>query len=402
MQRYNKYVAALFSMENLLSHFTNVFGASDEKPLECFAPGRINLIGEHIDYNGGPVMPFAIENGTHMLLRENNIMQNRLFSMNFPDRVFSVPVSHKYSKQGELWINYPLGSMQMMIDSGLEIDRGFDILYYGDIPNGAGMSSSASIEVVTIFGFNQYFKFGLSLMAIVKLAKKAENIFVGLSCGIMDQYSVAFGKKNHAIHLNCDIPDHRYIEVNMQNYEFVAVNTCRKRGLTDSKYNERFSESMKSLKILKNRFKINNLCELNASDLSVVEEILKDKPLLWKRTRHVISEKERVLKAEKALISGDAHGLGLLMNESHRSLQYDYESTGLELDTIVSILQTIDGVAGARVTGGGFGGCAIALAKKGVIWQEKDVIIDNYRSVTGLTPEFYAVAPSEGVRLTGC
>ncbi|PID94961.1 MAG: galactokinase [Bacteroidetes bacterium] len=390
-------------MDNLQTHFTQIFGEGD-KPLCCFAPGRINLIGEHIDYNGGPVMPFSIDRGTFLLMRENRAHKHRFFSLNFPEVVFNIPVARRYQKEGERWINYPLGTIQMLMDRGIVLPSGMDFLYFGNIPHGAGMSSSASIEVVTLFGLNKYFNLGLTRLEIVQLAKKAENDFVGLSCGIMDQYAVTYGKEGHVILLDCSVPSHRFVRVDLGgSHEFVAINTCKRRGLTDSKYNERFAESMRALKQLKQEYpSIENLCDLSSEDFPRISAILEEEPLLWRRTRHVISEKERVFMAGEALERGDMKAMGACMNASHHSLRYDYETTGFELDSLVEILQRIPGVEGARVTGAGFGGCAIALAKKGVIQQSESLITQQYQLATALTPEFIPAAPSEGVSLKEC
>ena len=389
-------------MKSLHEKFNILYGTSLVEVLSCFAPGRINLIGEHIDYNGGPVMPFSITNGTTLLLRENNLGVHRFYSMNFPGQVHTVSVQKQYHKIENHWFNYPLACLEMLNDINLSITVGVDFLFSGDIPNGAGLSSSASIEVATLFGLNKYFKLGLQNIDIVLLAKKAENDFIGLSCGIMDQYAVTFGKSGNVLLLQCDIPEHKYVAADLGEYEIIAIHTGVKRGLTASKYNERYTSCMEAFALLKPRFKLKNLCDLNLSDLSEASSILGKDSDLFQRTRHVVSEKQRVLQAEAALISGDMVLLGKLLNESHDSLKNDYEVTGFELDSLVEILQGIDGVAGARMTGAGFGGCDVSLAKKGVIQQYKSVISKKYKALTGLQPELYLAVPSDGVRLTAC
>ena len=389
-------------MKSLHEKFNILYGTSLAEVLSCFAPGRINLIGEHIDYNGGPVMPFSITNGTTLLLRENNLGVHRFYSMNFPGQVHTVSVQKQYHKINNHWYNYPLACLEMLNDFNISIDAGVDFLFSGDIPNGAGLSSSASIEVATLFGLNKYFKLGLQNIDIVKLAKKAENDFIGLSCGIMDQYAVTFGKSGNVILLQCDIPEHKYVAADLGEYEIMAVHTGLNRGLTASKYNERYSSCMEALMLLKPQFNIINLCDLSTGNLSEIASILGKDSELFQRTRHVVSEKQRVLQAEAALISRDMVLLGKLLNESQESLKNDYEVTGFELDSLVELLQGIDGVAGARMTGAGFGGCAVSLAKKGVIQQHIPMISEKYRALTGLQPEFFPAVPSEGVRLTAC
>jgi galactokinase len=389
-------------MKLLQDKFISLYGTSHAEVLCCFAPGRINLIGEHIDYNGGPVMPFPISNGTALLLRKNDLGTHRFFSVNFPEKMHTVRVQNQYHKIENHWYNYPLACLEMLNDINMNIPVGIDFLFSGDIPNGAGLSSSASIEVVTLFGLNEYFNLSLHNIDIVKLAMRAENDFIGLSCGIMDQYAVTFGKSGHVLLLQCDIPEHKYVPADLGEYEIMAVHTGVKRGLTSSKYNERYTSCMEALMLLKPQFNINNLCDLSTGDLSEIASILGKDSELFVRTRHVVTEKHRVLQVEKALQNMDMDLLGRLLNESHDSLKNDYEVTGYELDSLVEVLQSIEGVSGARMTGAGFGGCAVSLAKKGVIQQHIPMISEKYRALTGLQPEFYPAVPSEGVRLTAC
>ncbi len=347
-------------------------------------------------------MPFPVEMGTHLLLRPNNKGMLRFFSLNFPDKVHQIPLSEKYTKKADLWINYPLGAIQQLNEKTSLPSIGMDFLFSGNIPAGAGMSSSASIEVATLFALNEYFNLSLELIDIVILAQKAENEFVGVSCGIMDQYAVSFGEVGHMLFLECDKPRHRFVKAQIDGYGFLVVNTGKKRGLAESKYNERYQQCQNALSRIREIIYIDNLCDLNIHDLAAAENLLSDDSVLQQRLRHVVSEKHRVLKAEKALMDGDLISLGQLMNESHLSLKNDYEVTGFELDTMVEILQDLPVVLGARMTGAGFGGCCICLVKNNIQNQCIDEVCAAYTKKTGFTPEFYPVTPSEGVHLTCC
>lgn len=327
-----------------------------------FAPGRVNLIGEHIDYNGGLVMPCAITAGTWLLLAPNNDGVVRLASANF-EACAEVPLQKSYSKVGSEWYNYPLGIINELQNEDWHCS-GLDLLYYGNIPIGAGLSSSASIEVLTAYAINDFFSLGIDLLSIVKLSKKVENDFIGLNSGIMDQFAVAFGEPDKAILLNCDTLKHKMIDCDLGDYSLAIINTNKHRELADSKYNERVEECQQALEDLRQEININYLCELSAEKFALHSYLIKDETVL-KRATHVVKENDRVHVASKALNEGNLVEFGRLMYASHESLKELYEVTGKELDTIVDFCADYADVIGARMTGAGFGGCAIALLKKG-------------------------------------
>ncbi|MFN0290248.1 galactokinase [Pedobacter helvus] len=327
-----------------------------------FAPGRVNLIGEHIDYNGGLVMPCAITAGTWLLLAPNNDGVVRLASANF-EACAEVPLQKSYSKVGSEWYNYPLGIINELQNEDWHCS-GLDLLYYGNIPIGAGLSSSASIEVLTAYAINDFFSLGIDLLSIVKLSKKVENDFIGLNSGIMDQFAVAFGEPDKAILLNCDTLKHKMIDCDLGDYSLAIINTNKHRELADSKYNERVEECQQALENLRQEININYLCELSAEKFALHSYLIKDETVL-KRATHVVKENDRVHGASKALNEGNLVEFGRLMYASHESLKELYEVTGKELDTIVDFCADYADVIGARMTGAGFGGCAIALLKKG-------------------------------------
>lgn len=378
--------------------FLSIYGNAKEDITAFFAPGRVNLIGEHIDYNGGQVLPFAISYGTTLLLRKNNLNSVRFASLNLP-HTKAVAIQNHFVPEKIEWINYPLGCIEQLNLINLHLSHGVDLLFYGNIPNGAGLSSSASIEVVTLFGLNHHFQFDLSLKQIALLAQKAENEFVNVSCGIMDQYAVTFGKQNHVIQLDCTIPEHCYVPLKWTDYTFLIINTNKRRGLADSKYNERFNECTLARQKLSPFVNINNLCDLSLSSIDLINEVLKDEPVLLKRTLHVIEENQRVSRAVSAIVEGNIDELGRLMNGSHNSLKDKYEVTGIELDTLVEVTRLQEGVIGARMTGAGFGGCTVNVVRKDALCQICDNVDRLYFSKTGVKPSFYSVHPTDGVRI---
>lgn len=385
-------------LQIVTDRFLSLFGQSNEVLTAFFAPGRVNLIGEHIDYNGGQVLPFAISNGTTLLLRKNNLKAVRFASMNLP-HTKTVSIQNHYVPDDIEWINYPLGCIEQLNLTNHNLSHGVDLLYYGNIPTGSGLSSSASIEVLTLFGLNNHFQFNLSLIQLALMAQKAENEFVNVSCGIMDQYAVTFGKKNNLIRLDCDIPSHSYVPISWPEYTFLIINTNKSRGLADSKYNERFNECALAKQKLSPFIQINNLCDLSLSSIDLVHEVLKKEPILLKRTLHAIEENQRVTNAVFAITDGNIDALGELMNYSHDSLRDNYEVTGYELDTLVEITRQQNGVKGARMTGAGFGGCTVNLVHRQALTQIRENVDRLYFAKIGVKPSFYSVYPSDGVRI---
>jgi galactokinase len=360
-----------------------------------FCPGRVNLIGEHIDYNGGKVMPCAISLGTYLTVAKNSDKLFRFRGLNFSETA-DQPLQPSYSKTGKEWFNYPLGVINQLSKQE-QFTSGLDMLFYGDLPVGAGLSSSASIEVLTAFALQTLFQLHISNPDIALLSKKVENEFIGVNCGIMDQFAVAMGKANKAILLNCDTLDYEYLPFETGNYILAIINSNKQRALAESKYNERFAECRAALELLKKELRVENLCDIDLSTFQSHQQLIKD-PVLQKRALHVISENERVKEAKEVLEAGNLGRFGELMYASHESLKELYEVSGKELDTIVDFCKTYNGCIGARMTGAGFGGCAIALVKKDQFEDFSGKITAWYKNKIGYDPGVFASAIGDGVR----
>lgn len=382
-------------LKGLVDLFYNTYGKNNTEGYVYFSPGRVNLIGEHTDYNGGYVFPCALSFGTYLLIAKNNSDKLRFRTTNF-GFTKEVPVS-EIKKYGNEWINYPLGVIDQFIKEGLSIE-GMDFLYSGDIPNGAGLSSSASIEVVTAKAINDMYNIGMSLTDIALLGQRAENQFVGVNCGIMDQFAVANGKENHAIFLNCDTLDYEQVPVKLEGYKLIISNTNKRRGLADSKYNERRSECDKAVEYISKKQPIKLLGELSMNQFEELKDAIPDE-VVMRRARHVVSEIDRVLVAVKELKNDQLDKFGALMNGSHDSLRDDYEVTGLELDTLVEEARKIDGVIGSRMTGAGFGGCTVSLVKEEAVESFKKEVGPAYKRITGIAADFYVAEIGDGVKL---
>jgi galactokinase len=381
-------------MKELKNEFIRRYGGHDRFMSVFFAPGRVNLIGEHTDYNGGMVLPFALTYGTYLLIRFNEEKNIRLASENF-DYTANIPLADVIQKHGKEWINYPLGVISQCISQKTPL-MGMDLFYSGNIPNGAGLSSSASIEMVTVFALNELYGMGWEMIEMIKISRKAENEFVGVNCGIMDQFAVGVGKKNHALFLNCDTLDHELVPVDLKDCALLISNTNKKRGLADSKYNERVWECHRAVELLRTRLDIKNLSDIGLRTFEDHSMLIKDEKIR-RRARHVISENERVVEAVEALKDGNLDQFGAWMNDSHDSLRYDYEVTGSELDTLVDEARKIDGVLGSRMTGAGFGGCTVTLLKEDALEPFRIRVKEGYLKRTGLSPEFYTTFIGDGV-----
>jgi len=359
-----------------------------------FSPGRVNLIGEHIDYNGGRVMPCAISLGTQLAVSKNTDKIFRFHCLNFPETA-ELHLQNSYSRSGKAWFNYPLGIINDLISQGHSVS-GLDMLFYGDLPIGAGLSSSASIEVLTAYAVSLLFQLDIPKIEIAQLGKRVENQFIGVNCGIMDQFAVTFGEKNKAILLDCDTLEYDLVPFNPGGYVLAIINTNKARTLADSKYNERFAECGAALNALKKELDANNLCEIDEQTFETHKHLIAD-PVLQKRASHVITENVRVGNAAKALADGDLGEFGRLMYGSHTSLRDLYEVSGMELDTIVDFCQTYDDCIGARMTGAGFGGCAIALIKQDNIEDFSNKLTEYYRNKVGYKPAVFASDIGNGV-----
>ncbi|MBN7573158.1 galactokinase [Clostridium sp. 2-1] len=389
-------------MENinvLKSDFTRLFAKDAESVF--FSPGRVNLIGEHTDYNGGNVFPCALTIGTYALVRQREDKNVLVNSLNFKELgILEFSLENMiYEKQHD-WANYPKGVIKTFEDHGYNIPNGFEILFYGNIPNGSGLSSSASIEVLMGTILNDLFNLNIDMVDIVKMCQEAENKFIGVNCGIMDQFAIGMGKENCAILLDCNTLKYSYSTIAMDGYKIVIANTNKKRGLADSKYNERRSECETALAEIQKVKNINALGELTEEEFEEVKSCISD-PIKAKRAKHAVYENRRTLKAVKALEENDLTLFGKLMNDSHISLRDDYEVTGIELDTLVSLAWESEGVIGARMTGAGFGGCTVNIVKEDCIDSFVEKVKAEYTSKIGYEPSFYVVSISDGTRKIG-
>lgn len=375
-------------LETLKQQFIDRFGQPGKA---YFAPGRVNLIGEHIDYNGGLVFPCAITYGTYAVasLREDKYIH--FYSNNFKEiGLVTTSIDDLFNNPKDDWANYAKGVIKMLQNDGHVFQQGFNVLIEGNIPNGAGLSSSASLEVLIGTIVNDLYQLGLDPVTIVKVSQRAENEFVGMNCGIMDQFVIGMGKQDHAIALNTATLEYEYAPIELKDSSIVIMNTNKRRGLADSKYNQRRAECDQACALLHAKF----LCE---ADLEQAKQ-LKDETLR-KRAVHAISENQRVHQAIEALNRHDLEAFGQLMNQSHLSLEKDYEVTGIELDTLVHLAWQQDGVLGARMTGAGFGGCAIAIVKNDNIEAFKQAVKQGYTETIGYEPTFYIASVGDGAKV---
>ena len=382
----------------LTEHFKEIF-KQDDNIESFFSPGRVNLIGEHTDYNGGFVFPCALDFGTYAIVRQREDKNFRMYSENFEDlgiiefNLDNLVYDKKYD-----WANYPKGVIKTFLDKGFKVPNGFDVLFFGNIPNGAGLSSSASIEVLTAVILKSLFNLDIDMVEMVKYCQIAENKFIGVNSGIMDQFAVGMGKKDNAILLDCNTLNFTYVPVKLKDMSIVIANTNKKRGLADSKYNERRSSCEEAVAVLnKNGVNIKYLGELTVEEFNKVKHFIKDEEQL-KRATHAVTENERAKVAVEFLKKDDIKTFGELMNKSHISLRDDYEVTGLELDSLVEAAWEEVGTVGARMTGAGFGGCTVSIVKN----SEVDNFIKNvgkkYKEKTGLEASFYIANIGDGAR----
>ena len=383
-------------MKPLEQKFKEVFGKDAEQ--QFFAPGRVNLIGEHTDYNGGNVFPCAIDKGTYGLVSKRADRTFRMYSENFANLgVMEFTLDELVNDKKHDWANYPKGVIKMFIEEGFKIDSGFDFLVSGNIPNGAGLSSSASIEMLTGIVLKDLFHLSIDPIAMALLGKKVENLFIGVNSGIMDQFAVAMGKKDHAILLDCNTLKYDYVPVVLKDEVIVIANTNKRRGLADSKYNERRAECDEALAELQTKLPIKALGELSIEEFEANKDLIKS-PIRQKRAKHAVYENQRTLKAQKELSAGNLAEFGKLMNQSHISLRDDYEVTGVELDTLAALAWEQPGVVGSRMTGAGFGGCTVSIVKKDKVDDFIKNVGEAYKNKIGYAADFYIAAVSEGAR----
>ncbi|WP_160676913.1 galactokinase [Clostridium sp. C8-1-8] len=383
-------------VNDLKIDFESVFGIEGQG--NYFAPGRVNLIGEHTDYNGGNVFPCALTFGTYAIATKRDDKKVRLYSKNFDQLgIIEFDIDEiKYEKSHD-WANYPKGVMWAFNESGKKITSGMDVLFYGNIPNGAGLSSSASIELVTSVILKDLFSFNVDMIEMVKLSKQAENIFIGVNCGIMDQFAIGMGKEGCAILLDTNTLKYEYAKVDIEGASIVIANTNKRRGLADSKYNERRSQCEEALKDLQVGLDIKALGEIDEATFEANKSLIKD-DINVKRAKHAVYENQRTLRAVEALNKKDIDLFGKLMNESHVSLRDDYEVTGIELDTLVELAWDQKGVIGSRMTGAGFGGCTVSIVKNEFVQDFIKNVGSQYKDKIGYEADFYVAQIGDGAR----
>ena len=377
-------------MIDIKNKFNEIFKKPPEKLF--FAPGRVNLIGEHIDYNGGYVFPCAIDLGTYAGIRLRDDEKINLVSTDFSPHVQIDTNNLQYNKD-HAWANYPKGVLYKLG----KINQGFDMLITGDLPQAAGLSSSASICVLAAFAFNEIYNFGKTLTEIALLCQNVENDYIGVNCGIMDQFIIANAKKDHAILLDCNSLKYSYAPLFLGEYSLVISNTNKSRELADSKYNERRSECEAALKEIQEHINIKHLCDLTPDKF---KDTYITNPINRKRATHAIYENHRTIQAAKVLETGDLTAFGELMILSHKSLCNLYEVTGEHLDIIVEAAIKFDRkkVPGSRMTGAGFGGCSVSIVHKDYIQEFINIVGEAYHKKTGIKADFYIANPADGVK----
>ncbi len=383
-------------ISELKNKFNEIYGEGRSRTF--IAPARINIIGEHIDYNGGYVFPCAINLRSACIVRERKDNIIRLASTSY-DGIVEADIERLEDYKNLEWGNYQIGVAYVMKQTGYNI-CGMDMLFDETIPHGCGLSSSAAIEMATAMAIASIGNDKvIDKKELAVICKNAENNYVGVNCGIMDQFASAMGKKDNAILLRCSDLEYKYVPFKLEGsgYSIVIMNTCKPRSLIKSKYNERRAECEYALQKIKQIKNIDNLCELSSDELSKFRDII-DNEECFKRVKHVVEENERVLMATKALKDGDLNTLGELMTKSHRSLDELYEVTGKELNALVYSALEQEGVLGARMTGAGFGGCALALVKDECVIKFCEKVKKKYKEETGLETEFYKEIPSDGAR----
>lgn len=383
--------------EKIYKRFQEIFGAEGEIGI-YFAPGRVNLIGEHTDYNGGHVFPCALTIGTYGAARRRKDNKLRFYSMNFEHlNVIESSLDDLKPRRNAGWTNYPKGVIWAMKQKGYDIPCGIDLMLFGNIPNGSGLSSSASVEILTGYVLNDLFDLGISNQDLALLGQFSENNFNGVNCGIMDQFAIAMGKKDQAIFLDTSDLSYEYAPIRLKGTSIVISCSNKKRGLGDSKYNERRAECEKALQEIQKVKNIESLGQLTEEQFESVKDAVKD-ATRRRRARHAVYENQRTIKAVQALKENDIGLFGKLMNESHISLRDDYEVTGTELDTLVEEAWKVEGVLGSRMTGAGFGGCTVSIVKDEAVDTFIRQVGKAYRAAIGYKADFYAVRIGDGPR----
>ncbi|MGN0332270.1 MAG: galactokinase [Lachnospiraceae bacterium] len=384
-------------VEKLVQKFYEIFGEGGEVQT-YFAPGRVNLIGEHTDYNGGHVFPCALTLGTYGVVRNREDRKVRFYSINIPSvGVVEVSLDELVPTEKASWTNYPKGVMWAFEKRGFKLTHGMDLLIYGDIPNGSGLSSSASLEVLTGLIVKEIFGFDVSMVDIALIGQDAENNFNGCNCGIMDQFASAMGKKDNAIFLDTSTLEYTYAPVKLQDAKVVITNSKVKHSLVDSAYNDRRNECETALKELQKVIDIKTLGDLTEEEFETHKDAIKDE-IRQKRAKHAVYENRRTIRAVEALKANDVELFGKLMNASHESLRDDYEVSCEEIDILVDLAQAMPGVIGSRITGGGFGGCTVSIVKNDTVDKFIEEIGKTYLEKVGHKAEFYVVDMGDGAK----
>lgn len=380
-----------------IDQLKSAYEAAYQKPATdiFFAPGRVNLIGEHTDYNGGFVFPCALSFGTYILLSKNDEQKINFRSLNM-EAVYSLELTQLSEPlPNKAWANYPLGVFAQFIKRGVAITQGYDILFWGNVPAGAGLSSSAAMEVVTAYALNDLLGTNYGLVDLAKIGRAAEHEFAGVMCGIMDQFASAHGKVDHAIYLNCDTLEYDLVPVKLDGIKVVVTNTHSPHKLDSGSFNDRVRQCQLAVEQINSVRPIQYLAELSQVDFDQVEHAITDE-VAHRRARHVVGEVQRTKDAVEALKNGDIVKFGQLMNQSHVSLRDDYEVTGPQLDALAEAAWKIDGVLGSRMTGGGFGGCTVSLVREEAIPAFIEKVGAEYTEKTGLTADFYIAEIGDG------
>lgn len=381
--------------EKLVAKFQEIFGNEGDIRV-YFAPGRVNMIGEHTDYNGGHVFPCALTIGTYGVVRKRQDQKLRFYSMNFEQLgVLESSVENLKPEKEADWTNYPKGVMWAFGEKGMQVTEGMDLLLFGNIPNGSGLSSSASVEVLTGYILKDLYGFDVTNQDLALIGQFSENKFNGVNCGIMDQFAIAMGKAGHAIFLDTATLKYTYAPIQLEDAKIVISCSNKKRGLGDSKYNERRSECETALSELQQVIGIESLGDLTEALFEQYKVAIKDETR-QKRAKHAVYENQRTIKAVEALEKNDVALFGQLMNASHVSLRDDYEVTGIELDTLVEEAWKVDGVIGSRMTGAGFGGCTVSIVKNEAVDRFIDQVGKAYEKTIGYAADFYVVEIGNG------
>ena len=384
------------NIEELKQAFADVYHRQAEKAF--FAPGRVNLIGEHTDYNGGHVFPCALSFGTYLLVAPNDKGRLRFKSLN-ADETVELPLDRLSAPlEKGLWVNYPLGCIAQFVRQGFPLRQGYDLLFWGNVPAGAGLSSSAAIEVVTAFAFNDILAARCDKTRLAQIGQQSEHEFAGVNCGIMDQFASAYGKKDHAIYLDCGSLQFEYVPLRMDGIKLVVANTHSPHKLDSGAYNDRVAQCQLAVRQLRSVCPaLQNLAELSARQFEQVKGAIND-PIALKRATHVVAECQRTVDAVGALKAGDIELFGQLMNQSHASLRDNYEVTGPYLDALAEEAWKVPGVLGSRMTGGGFGGCTVSLVREEAVPLFIEKVGSSYKARTAIDPDFYVAEIGDGAR----